>query len=234
MISATRVLHKVSLPTSHSPRGKEARHLTLAVVQSSSQTVSSSGIVSIYYFGTLLGCLMGGVLGDRLGRLKAMLIGGLWVMLGAALQCSAQNIAWMLCARVINGIGTGILNAIVPVWSAEVATHTSRGAFIAMEFTLNIFGVVVGKRRRYTADLRGLTILSTSLLARVRAGIHRERRHPGAVALPNCVPDYPRHRVYGVPAMDAGESTLARQGRQAERGERDSGTTAHGGRKPRG
>ena len=24
------------------------------------------GIVSIYYFGTLLGCLMGGVLGDRL------------------------------------------------------------------------------------------------------------------------------------------------------------------------
>ena len=49
----------------------------------------------------------------------------------------------MLCARVINGIGTGHLNAIVPVWSAEVATHTSRGAFIAMEFTLNIFGVVV-------------------------------------------------------------------------------------------
>ncbi|EGN94805.1 hypothetical protein SERLA73DRAFT_77542 [Serpula lacrymans var. lacrymans S7.3] len=72
------------------------------------------GIVSIYYFGTLIGCLMGGVIGDR-----------------------------MLCARVINGIGTGHLNAIVPVWSAEVATHTSRGAFIAMEFTLNIFGVVV-------------------------------------------------------------------------------------------
>lgn len=49
----------------------------------------------------------------------------------------------MLCARVINGIGTGYLNAIVPVWSAEVASHTSRGAFIASEFTLNIFGVVV-------------------------------------------------------------------------------------------
>lgn len=26
----------------------------------------------------------------------------------------------MLCARVINGIGTGFLNVIVPVWSAEV------------------------------------------------------------------------------------------------------------------
>ncbi|KAL4246410.1 major facilitator superfamily protein [Abortiporus biennis] len=101
------------------------------------------GIVSIYYFGTLLGCLMGGILGDRIGRIKGMLVASLWVLLGSALQCSAQNIAWMLCARVINGVGTGCLNAIVPVWSAEVATHTSRGAFIASEFTLNIFGVVV-------------------------------------------------------------------------------------------
>ncbi|KAI0354200.1 general substrate transporter [Trametes cingulata] len=101
------------------------------------------GIVSIYYFGTLLGCLMGGILGDRIGRIKTMVLGSLWVLFGAALQCSAQNIAWMCCARIINGIGTGYLNAIVPVWSAEVATHTSRGAFIASEFTLNIFGVVV-------------------------------------------------------------------------------------------
>lgn len=46
-------------------------------------------------------------------------------------------------ARAVNGIGTGILNAIVPVWATETADHTSRGQFIAIEFTLNIFGVVV-------------------------------------------------------------------------------------------
>ena len=46
-------------------------------------------------------------------------------------------------ARLINGWGTGILNAIVPVWATETAEHTSRGQFIAIEFTLNIFGVVV-------------------------------------------------------------------------------------------
>jgi MFS family permease len=49
----------------------------------------------------------------------------------------------MICARLINGIGTGILNAIVPVWATETAEHTSRGKFVAIEFTLNIFGVVV-------------------------------------------------------------------------------------------
>lgn len=31
----------------------------------------------------------------------------------------------------------------MPVWSAETSHHTSRGMFIAVEFTLNIFGVVV-------------------------------------------------------------------------------------------
>ncbi|KAI0729752.1 general substrate transporter [Fomitopsis betulina] len=107
------------------------------------QPTKEGGIVSIYYLGTLIGALMGGVLGDRIGRIRTMFVGSFWVLIGATLQCSAQNVAWMLCARVINGIGTGYLNAIVPVWSAEVASHTSRGAFIASEFTLNIFGVVV-------------------------------------------------------------------------------------------
>ncbi|KAI5121479.1 hypothetical protein M0805_003935 [Coniferiporia weirii] len=101
------------------------------------------GIVSIYYFGTLIGCLWAGSMGDKIGRIKTMFFGSLWVLVGASLQTSAQNTAWMLCARVINGIGTGFLNVIVPVWSAEVASHTSRGAFIAFEFTLNILGVVV-------------------------------------------------------------------------------------------
>lgn len=43
----------------------------------------------------------------------------------------------------MNGIGTGVLNAIVPVWATETAEATSRGQFIAIEFTLNILGVVV-------------------------------------------------------------------------------------------
>ena len=53
-----------------------------------------------------------------------------------------MNANWMFCARVLNGIGTGILNAITPVWATETASHTSRGQFVAIEFTLNIFGVV--------------------------------------------------------------------------------------------
>ncbi|CAI4217784.1 unnamed protein product [Parascedosporium putredinis] len=101
------------------------------------------GIVSVYYLGTLFGCLHGGWIGDKMGRIKTIAIGSVWAIVGAALQCSAQNANWMICSRAVNGIGTGILNSIIPVWATETAEHTSRGQFIAIEFTLNIFGVVV-------------------------------------------------------------------------------------------
>ncbi|KAI0393134.1 general substrate transporter [Xylariaceae sp. FL0594] len=101
------------------------------------------GIVSVYYLGTLVGCLFGGWIGDRIGRIRSIAVGAAWAVFGAALQCSAMNHNWMIGARAVNGIGTGILNAVVPVWATETAEHTSRGQFIAIEFTLNIFGVVV-------------------------------------------------------------------------------------------
>ena len=71
------------------------------------------------------------------------MVGCAFAIFGATLQTAAQNVAWMICSRIITGIGTGHLNAIVPVWSAETSHYSSRGMFIAMEFTLNIFGVVI-------------------------------------------------------------------------------------------
>jgi MFS family permease len=111
--------------------------------------------VSVYYLGTLVGCLVGGWFGDRYGRIKTIALGAAWAVFGASLQCSAQNHIWMIFARLINGWGTGILNAIVPVWATETAEHTSRGQFIAIEFTLNIFGVVVAYWLEYGCSFYG-------------------------------------------------------------------------------
>ena len=90
-----------------------------------------------------MGCLIGGWFGDKYGRIKTIGLGAGWAVIGAALQTSAQGATWMILARLVNGWGTGILNAIVPVWATETAEHKSRGQFVAIEFTLNIFGVVV-------------------------------------------------------------------------------------------
>ncbi|MCJ1373893.1 hypothetical protein MMC20_005123 [Loxospora ochrophaea] len=106
-------------------------------------TLLQGGITSVYYLGCLVGCLLGGWIAEKVGRIKVIALGSLWGVVGATLQCSAQSSDWMICARLVNGIGTGMLNVIVPVWSTETAPHTSRGQFVSIEFFLNIFGVVV-------------------------------------------------------------------------------------------
>ncbi|KAL2050899.1 hypothetical protein ABVK25_008797 [Lepraria finkii] len=120
--------------------GHVAPNSTQVVVDN---TLLQGGITSVYYLGCLVGCLVGGWIAEKVGRIKVIALGSIWGVFGASLQCSAQNSNWMICARLINGIGTGMLNVIVPVWSTETAPHTSRGMFVSVEFFLNIFGVVV-------------------------------------------------------------------------------------------
>ncbi|CAN9193915.1 unnamed protein product [Alternaria alternata] len=118
-------------------------------------TLLQGGIVSVYYLGTLVGCLVGGSIGDRFGRIKTIFVGAAVATVGACLQCSAMNHEWMICARLVNGWGTGILNSIIPVWATETAEHTSRGQFIAIEFTLNILGVVIAYWLEYACSFYG-------------------------------------------------------------------------------
>ncbi|KYG47060.1 hypothetical protein M433DRAFT_23295 [Acidomyces richmondensis BFW] len=118
--------------------------------------LKQGGITAVYYLpGTLVGALWGGWLGDKFGRTTTIGFASLWAIVGATLQCSSQDANWMFCARVFNGIGTGILNAITPVWATETASHTSRGAFVSIEFTLNIFGVVVAYWIEYGTSFYG-------------------------------------------------------------------------------
>lgn len=101
------------------------------------------GIVAVYYLGTLFGGILAAWLSEKYGRINGVRMACAWVLVGAALQASAQNMNWMICSRTITGLGTGSLNAAIPVYSAETADYDVRGTSIAVEFFLNIAGVVV-------------------------------------------------------------------------------------------
>ena len=118
-------------------KGKTANNRPVGInspMGNSRNVAAEGGIVSVYYGGTLIGALVAGSLADRAGRIKAVVFGSMWALLGAVLQASAQNIAWMCCARVIAGIGVGAIDCVIPVWSAEVSSHSARGTFLAVEF----------------------------------------------------------------------------------------------------
>nr|BBI16187.1 hypothetical L-arabinose and polyol transporter [Ramalina conduplicans] len=129
-------------------------HMGINSPKDSSRNVAAEGgIVAVYYGGTLIGALIAGSLADRCGRIKAVVFGSMWALLGAALQASAYNIAWMCCARVIAGVGVGAIDCVIPVWSAEVSSHSARGAFLAIEFFMNIGGLALAYWIEYFADL---------------------------------------------------------------------------------
>jgi hypothetical protein len=89
------------------------RHCTSSRNELSHFTPDRTFQVSVYYLGTLVGCLIGGWVGDKIGRVRTIAFGAAWAIFGAALQCSAQNHIWMIFARLINGWGTGVLVSIV-------------------------------------------------------------------------------------------------------------------------
>lgn len=62
-------------------------------------------------------------------------------MAGGALQAAAQNLAFMLVARVISGIGIGAITSITPVWVSELAPASNRGAQIGYVFVANYLGI---------------------------------------------------------------------------------------------
>lgn len=71
--------------------------------------------VAVYYLpGTLVGCLIGGWLGDEYGRIATMGIACLWCVFAAALQSAAQNANWMFCGMFFYSYG---LSAMFPFFS---------------------------------------------------------------------------------------------------------------------
>ncbi|OOQ83646.1 putative mfs monosaccharide protein [Penicillium brasilianum] len=101
------------------------------------------GIVSVYYFGSMVGCFIAGWFGDKYGRKKGVWLGALFGMIGGSLMAASQNANMFICARVITGIGIGFLNTIVPPWISELARAHNRGSNFALIFTSNYIGIII-------------------------------------------------------------------------------------------
>ncbi|KAJ5116635.1 hypothetical protein N7456_000983 [Penicillium angulare] len=119
-----------------------ANYLRFMGTDSGSERDSAAvgGLVSLWFGGFGIGAILVGCMADEIGRLKCIQLGCVWAILGCALQASARNFTWMAFARIIGGIGCGHLNTIVPIWTSELADSNSRGAFVAVQFTLALTG----------------------------------------------------------------------------------------------
>lgn len=59
-----------------------------------------------------IGCLVGALsnlwIGDRIGRRKTIVLGGVIMIIGAILQTTSFSYAQLVVARIITGLGNGL------------------------------------------------------------------------------------------------------------------------------
>lgn len=113
----------------------------LNIEASDADTIST--VTSIYDIGCMVGCLAAAIWGGKLGRKRAIFVGSIIAIVGAAMQACSYSVAQMIVARVVCGVGNGMNTATVPTWVAETAKTNSRGKLIATQLSVAIFGIVI-------------------------------------------------------------------------------------------
>lgn len=100
-------------------------------------------IVSIYNLGCFSGCVVNFLMGNWLGRRRAMWFAMGWIIVGATLQTSAFSVSHLMVGRFVTGIGTGIETSTVPMYQAELADAKRRGRLVCSEPLLVGVGIVI-------------------------------------------------------------------------------------------
>ncbi|RDW78452.1 hexose carrier protein [Coleophoma crateriformis] len=113
-------------------------------------------VTAIYEVGCLIGACFILTFGDRLGRRRSIMIGGIIMILGVIIQvtCSMghRQTVQFIIGRTITGIGNGINTSTIPTYQAECSRTTNRGLLICIEGGIIAFGTLIAYWLDYGAS----------------------------------------------------------------------------------
>jgi sugar porter (SP) family MFS transporter len=102
-------------------------------------TLMEELVVSIVLIGAMVGALVGGMVADRIGRRATLVWAAGIFIVGSLLAPLAANVAVLIVARAIIGIGIGFTSVTAPVYVSELAPPQSRGMLIGLyQFALTL------------------------------------------------------------------------------------------------
>ncbi len=100
-------------------------------------------IVSALLWGAAAGALFSGILSNKLGRRKTILLSAVNFIIGAILCAFAQDENWLIVARLILGIAVGVASFTAPLYLSEVSPQSVRGSLISMYQLMITIGIVL-------------------------------------------------------------------------------------------
>ena len=100
-------------------------------------------VVSSVLLGSLLGAIAGGVLADRLGRRRLLIVTAIVFGLGAIGAALAPGTAWLITARIVAGAAIGIASFVAPLYISEIAPVAIRGKLVSVNQVALTSGIVL-------------------------------------------------------------------------------------------
>ena len=97
--------------------------------------------VALYEVGAAAGALFCFVVGEKFGRQRTTFGAAITVLIGVILQATSYQLAQLIVARIVTGLGVGSFTATIPSWVGESSEAGHRGWLIMLEGSGAIFGV---------------------------------------------------------------------------------------------
>lgn len=93
--------------------------------------------------GSFAGSIAAGWLSDILGRRGALMIASLVWIVGAMVQCSAQNVTHLVAGRVVSGLAVGVTSSQTCVYLSELAPARIRGRVVGIQQWAIEWGILI-------------------------------------------------------------------------------------------
>lgn len=100
-------------------------------------------ITSLYDVGAILGALFAAFCAEPLGRKRTLLSGAFVLSIGTILMGTSFERIQFMVARIITGMGIGIITSVTPVWQSEISLAAQRGWQVCAQLSTMLFGLLI-------------------------------------------------------------------------------------------
>lgn len=105
--------------------------------------------------GCALGCALAGVLSDRLGRKKVLILSAVMFLVSAVGTAIPKTLVTFILYRIIGGLGVGAASMTSPMYIAEISPARIRGRMVSLNQLAIVLGLTVVYFVNYFIDMQG-------------------------------------------------------------------------------
>ena len=113
-----------------------------------SETAGGAGfwkglMTAMIELGALIGAMNQGWIADKISRKYSIMVAVVIFLVGSILQTAAHGYAMLVVARLIGGVGIGMLSMVIPLYISEISPPEIRGTLLVLEELAIVSGIVI-------------------------------------------------------------------------------------------